>query len=133
MHLETEMKLESMGIGMVSQFPIDPMHLIDLGITKKILLAMINKKTILPMPRFAIMSISEKLCSLSSYNPREFARNPRGLDEISRWKATEFRQFVLYTGLVALRDFVPTEMYEHFLLIHCSYRILLSHFATTTE
>lgn len=121
-----EMKLETVGIGMVSQFPIDPMHLLDLGITKKILLSFINKKTILPLAPSSVPFISEDLMSVSSHVPREFARKPRPLFEIGRWKATEFRQMLLYTGIVVLKEHVQVEIYDHFILLHCSYRILLS-------
>lgn len=36
-HKLTPSVLETVGIGMVSQFPADAMHLIDLGIVKKLL------------------------------------------------------------------------------------------------
>ena len=34
--------------------------------------------------------------------PREFARGPRTTADLLRYKATEFRQFLLYTGPVVL-------------------------------
>lgn len=126
MHLHMEMKLETIGIGMVSQFPIDSMHGIDLGVTKKILLRIYGRKTILPISSSSVIAMSEYLISLGRYIPREFARKPRTLVEIPRWKATEFRQFILCTGIVVMKDFLPSEIYEHFVLLHSSYRILLS-------
>ena len=41
-----------------------------------------------------IGQISEKLISIRRNVPRDFARKPRPLGEIDRWKATEFRQFL---------------------------------------
>lgn len=131
MHFNMEMVLEQIGINMISQFIIDPMHLLDLGITKKILLHILNKKTIIPV-KSSNTSISENILSLMSFIPKEFKRKGRILTEISRWKATEFRLFILYTGIVILKDCFPIEMYEHFLLIHCSYRILLT-FQSTSD
>jgi len=37
--------------------------------------------------------ISQKLNGLRGKMPSEFARQPRGLEELDRWKAIEFRQF----------------------------------------
>ena len=58
--------------------------------------------------------------------PKEFARRPRTLLELPNWKATEFRQFLLYTGIVALKDTIIDDQYYEFLLLHCAYRPLCS-------
>ena len=51
------------------------------------------------------------------YIPREFSRKCRSLVELDRWKATEFRQFLLYSGIVALKEHLQTDQYNHFLLL----------------
>lgn len=57
--------------------------------------------------------------------PSEFARQPRSLHEIDRWKATELRQFLLYTGPVVLKTVVSPERYKHFLSLTVAMSILL--------
>ena len=44
----------------------------------------------------------------------EFARQPRRLQELDRWMATEFRQFLLYTGPLVLKGIVSKELFQHF-------------------
>ena len=53
------------------------------------------------------------------------ARQPRGLSEIKRWKATEFRQFLLYSGIVVLKGIVTNQFYQHFLSLSIAIRIML--------
>jgi len=43
-----------------------------------------------------IDQLSADLKLFTPYISMEFPRKPRGLDESNRWKATEFRQFLLY-------------------------------------
>lgn len=69
-------------------------------------------------------AISTYLLSLKTIIPCEFQRSPRSLKNIHFWKATEFRQFVLYTGIIALKNNVHDDVFYHFLLLHCAYRIL---------
>ena len=57
--------------------------------------------------------------------PSEFNRQPKSLDELDRWKATEFRQFVLYIGPVVLRGVVSEEVYRHFMALSVGLSIML--------
>ena len=56
--------------------------------------------------------------------PREFARKPRSLHYVARWKATEHRLFLLYTGVVTLKQVLSQELYDLFFLLHVAARIL---------
>lgn len=89
-------------LGMISQFPIDYMHQVCLGVTKRILIMWIKGPLCNRVGQHVIGSISDALIALKENVPCEFARKPRSLSEIDRWKATEYRQFLLYTGPVVL-------------------------------
>lgn len=69
-----------------------------------------------------INEISEGLKSLKL--PNEFARQPRSLIELDRWKATELRSFLLYFGLIVLKGVVDAKVYKHFLSLCIAMRIL---------
>lgn len=73
-----------------------------------------------------IDSFSACLESLKSDIPDEFARKPQPLKHIDRWKATEFRQFLLYIALVILKDIQKPEYYTHFNTLHTAVSILSS-------
>jgi len=70
--------------------------------------------------------ISDALLSLIKYIPHEFVRKPRPIKEAKRYKATELRQFLLYTGVIVLENNLDKNKYEHFLTLHVAIRILLS-------
>ena len=101
------------------------MHMVCLGVTKRILHYLKNgpRKCILSSQQFA--QISDHLTSLKGTMPSECARQPRSLDELPRWKATEFRQFLLYTGLVVLKNVVSKDLYYHFLSLSVAVAVLL--------
>ena len=64
--------------------------------------------------------------SLHGKLPPDISRQPHSLSELDRWKATEFRQFLLYTGPLVLKAVLYGDMYKHFLLLHTSVSILLT-------
>jgi hypothetical protein len=72
-----------------------------------------------------ISDISGNLCALRNYMPCEFARKPRSLVCWQRWKATEFRQFLLYTGPVVLVGKVSDAVYNNFMLLSVGIFLLL--------
>jgi len=48
------------------------------------------------------------------------------MNEIHRWKATEFRFFLLYTGQIVLKKMISDECYTNFMALNISMTILLS-------
>lgn len=120
-------------IGMVSDFPNDYMHSVCLGVTKKILNLWIGaqKSTLLvKLNAQSVSTISKRLASLKPYFPVEINRKPRKdpIHDLPRWKATEFRSFLVYVGPVVIKGIVDPSIYEHFLLLHCAITILLSEY-----
>lgn len=69
--------------------------------------------------------LSNRLLNCAKYLPKEFARKTRSLTELDRWKATEYRTFLIYLGPIVLKNILSTDLYEHFLLFHVAIRILL--------
>ena len=118
--------LKPFSVGCVSQFGLDYMHLVCLGVVRRLLLYW--KGPVLPLcvrlGSRAVSQLSQKLLCLCPHISCEFARRPRFVTEVMRWKETEFRQFLLHTGLVSLPGIVPDNMYNHFMLLSVGIRIL---------
>lgn len=118
--------LLTLPINLVNGFPIDYMHNVCLGVMKKMLNTWISGTLKVRLRSYSVNLISENLVSLKSCIPVEFNRKPRTLNELARWKATEYRTFLLYIGPIVLKNVVDIAVYEHFLLLHCAITILLS-------
>jgi len=109
---------------MVSQFSLDYMHLICLGVMKRMLQLWLKRNKNIRLSVENINSVSRYLIASKFFIPVEFARKPRGLNEVDKWKATEFRQFLFYTGIVAMKSVLPSNCYNHFLSLSVAIRIL---------
>ena len=115
------------GIGMVSSFPHDYMHLLCLGVVRRLLDSWIAPGPLLcRLSSHQMQLISNELVGLRSFIPMDFARKPRQLSERLRWKATELRQFLLYTGPVVLRNVLSASVYNNFMLLSVAIFILAS-------
>ena len=124
-HHVGESPLEKLNIGMVSQFPCDPMHLLYLGVMRKLLHLWCYVRPYKMAPHNKSV-LNNFLDNVSKWTPLEFSRKPRNLKELERFKAVEFRTFLLYLGPTCLSNILSEEMYKHFMLLFVSVRILSS-------
>lgn len=117
--------LVDFGISCVSSFCLDYMHLVCLGVVKRIIYFLKQGPRVCRLSNTQLSGISAQLVSFAGKIPSDFARQPRSIFEFGRWKATELRQFVLYTGPIVLKTFLPKRTYEHFLLLTVAISLLL--------
>lgn len=88
----------------VSSFSLDYMHLVCLGVMKKLLMLWVSKGPVCVRIRSAkVNELSSNLLNLNVCITSDFVKKSRTLQELSRWKATEFRLFLLYTGPIILK------------------------------
>jgi len=119
--------LEELEIDMIMDIPLDYMHLVCLGVVKKLLSHWLKRGTVCHLiTKENVAEISRRLVALQGSIPSEFARRPRPLEDLPRFKATEFRQFLLYTGPVILKGVLPQELYDHFMVLHVAIKLLSS-------
>ena len=118
--------LESLPIDMVKTFCIDPMHLVYMGAARKLLFIWVHgRRTMKVKLSWQMMKeISDILVKIEKLISVEFERKTRTLDELSRFKATELRLLLVYILPIILKNRLPDEVYQHFLLLHVAIRIL---------
>lgn len=109
----------------VQDVDIDGMHALLHGETKKV----ISKWFFINNPgRLALATrktIEVTLSTTFDQFPCEFNRHGRPFSDVSRWKATELKAFLLYQFLVVYPH-LPSHVGNHFLLLFCGVRILSS-------
>lgn len=119
--------LEEIGIGMVSQFRLDKMHLLYSGVFQRWLEFVLGKKG----PNRGKISARDKavvstfIDKIKPHIPIEFCRRPRNLSYIGRYKASEFRRILLYDGLMVF-SLLDRNLYTNYLFLQCGVYILSS-------
>lgn len=122
--------LDIPNLDMIQDFPIgDSMHLLDHGITSRLLNGFINGKLSnvdAKWSNFQMNLVSKYLNSIRAPAEIRSQRQIRDLTTIAKWKAIDFRNFALYTGIVILNGNVKDYIYKHFLLYFCALTIITS-------
>ncbi|XP_052472877.1 uncharacterized protein LOC128029257 [Carassius gibelio] len=113
------------GILCVKQFPLDYMHLVCLGAMKRLLTYLWRGPVICRLSKAQREQVQMNISTLKQALPAEFSRQPRSMEDLDRWKATELRQFMLYTGPLILKDVLSNDQYHHFLCLSVGMSILL--------
>jgi hypothetical protein len=122
-------------LNMVTNFPIDYMHAVCLGAMRKLITSWVKgvPSRIAKLSTTNRAVIQSRARDIRKHVPSEFARKPRSINDIDRWKATELRLFLLYTGRVLLKGVLDTPRYKHYMKLSVSIRILTSTELTETQ
>ncbi|KYN10216.1 hypothetical protein ALC57_17656 [Trachymyrmex cornetzi] len=81
--------------GPITDVPLDYMHLVCLGVVKKLILLWLTGPLSVRLSNNMINNISEQLMQIRNSVPYDYTRRPRSMKHVRLWKATEFRQFFL--------------------------------------
>ena len=86
---------------MVRNFPIDYMHLACIGVVKKFLLMLYESFSV-----DQISVLNQRTEQFKEAFTVEFQRTGRKIEHVANWKATEYRHFLLYSGIFILKGLI---------------------------
>lgn len=112
---------------------LDYMHLLCLGVMKNLFQKWTTGRCPSRLRADKVALLQTRLESLSENVPCEFQRKKFDLNDLSNWKATQYRFFLLYSGALILRHILPKDQYRHFLLLYAACRILSDENLATRE
>jgi len=125
-HPERSILEEINDVDMVADFTCDYLHFVLHGATKKYLKLYFvspSKVRLSKHIRDQAYSIFE---SIAVSITAEFQWKPRELEKFETFKAKEFRYFLLYAGIVVMKELLPSNEYASFLNLSLAIRILCS-------
>lgn len=121
-HTRDSLIEKELNINMVSQFPLDFLHVACLGITRKFVKKLVGpEKPLFPKSRIEIDKILERI---NETLPTEIHRSFRDIKDISTFKGHEWRSILLKIAPVLFKSTLPKSFWKHFLLLTCSFSIL---------
>lgn len=126
-HLRTSILEQIPQLGLVTNIPLDYLHLVLLGNMKKLIILWCCDDLKVRLPFSKIKKVSDFIEKIiRPYCPYEFQRKPRGIWHYRQWKGTEFRQLLLYIGPAVFKNILYPEVYNNFLSLHFAISILIS-------
>ena len=113
--------------GAVTGIPIDPMHAISEGVVKRLLMLWERgPKSVRFFTKKNSNVLTTYLKLIAMHIPKECGRKITSIDTSSKWKATQYRLFLVYVGIVALRAIfkVDNEILINFTKLNVATRLL---------
>lgn len=102
----------------------DSLHLLHLGITKRLLEAYKGGHNGCPGCKWSAANVDQMTRILNQIKlPIEIHRAQRGLDVLPHWKASECGVFLNYVGISLLKNFLSEGHYENFVRLFCAVTI----------
>lgn len=119
-HHKFKSPLLELNIDMVDDFPVsDSLHLIDLGVMKRLITGWKNGNFGKFITKWSHRDIEMVNSFLSNCRlPKEIHRAVRQLDVLAYWKGSEYRSFLYYLSPVLLRHVLNPEAYHHYLCFY---------------
>lgn len=116
-HHKLDSPLLKLNIDMVENFPVcDSLHLIDLGVMKRLLTGWRNGNFGKYLTKWCSKDIEKVNLFLSKCSmPKEIHRSVRKLDVLAHWKGSEYR--------TSSHNTLPVQAYYHFLHLFCAITI----------
>lgn len=111
--------------GLVSRVPFEAMHLVYLGVEKRKLEALVLGK--FGRRRLNVRKVNildSRIALLQQFCPSDFNRKLGPLSYFNQYKATQYRQLLLYAAPAVFRDVIDQNCYQHMMLLHCIIRFL---------
>lgn len=132
LHHKDVSALAKLPLNPVSNTVFDYMHLVCLGLMKKILQGLIDGRFVqsAKLSPKNIVILTKRLEQVKKFCPRDFARKPVTVLKHSKFKATELRQILLYSGPIVFCGLLNDAVFKHFLLLHSAIRLLANPFQT---
>ena len=112
---------------------LDYMHCILLGVVKMLLNLWFDKayRNESFYAGNLIKTVDERLTAISL--PHYITRTPRSLSQLSHFKASELKAFLLFYGEACMWQILPDEYFQHFLLLVEGTYILLQDSISCTD
>ncbi|XP_036147846.1 uncharacterized protein LOC118647308 [Monomorium pharaonis] len=101
----------------IKSFPLEYMHSVLLGVVKLFLAAWIDPKNYRAFWYMGskVREIDARLFAI--FPPCEISQTPQSVTNICQWKASEYKNFLLYYSLPILKDLLPRAFYKHWSLL----------------
>ncbi|KAL7293236.1 hypothetical protein TKK_0013376 [Trichogramma kaykai] len=126
-HKEGEGSLDRLPMDLVSQTVFEYMHLCCIGVMEKILAGIVSGKYAerVHLSKEYQMLLEARLSEVTKFCPVDFARKPFKIQKHTKFKATEYRQIMLYSGSSTFSGLVQEDAYRHYLLFNAAMRIFI--------
>ncbi len=105
-------------LDLVCDIPLDYLHLVCIGIGKRLIQIWLDNGLL------KVKSVSTRSKKYENIARMNFKKNPESLEEVKRWKATQFRQFLLYIGVPVLQDLIDGKYPCNFLYLVVAMRAM---------
>ncbi|XP_067203635.1 uncharacterized protein [Linepithema humile] len=113
-------------INMINDIILDSMHLCYLGVMKRLIDAWMSTNLKVKFSQNQRKELSMRMLTIKRQQPIEFDRKMRPITDYLKFKATEYRFFLLFAGPILLKRILEKNKYEHFILLHAACRMLSS-------